>query len=103
MGPTALLPFRRKACCGFLSPLKIHRPRPGLNPRSLRVIKARGQPLGKKSCNLWRCVPKTPRDDAGVCRVSETTNREFICSVFRSTAQERAASLNDVSVAVTVV
>jgi hypothetical protein len=26
MGPTALLPLRRKACCGFLSPLNIHRP-----------------------------------------------------------------------------
>jgi hypothetical protein len=30
MGPMALLPLRRKACCGFLSPMKIHRPRPGL-------------------------------------------------------------------------
>jgi hypothetical protein len=25
MGPPALLPIRRKVCCGFLSPLKIHR------------------------------------------------------------------------------
>jgi hypothetical protein len=25
MGPLALLPIRRKVCCGFLSPLKIHR------------------------------------------------------------------------------
>jgi hypothetical protein len=30
VGPTALLPLRRKACRGFLSTLKIHRPRPGL-------------------------------------------------------------------------
>jgi hypothetical protein len=35
MGPTALLPFRRKSCFGFLLPLKIHRPWPGLNPRIL--------------------------------------------------------------------
>jgi hypothetical protein len=35
MGPTAWLSLRRKACCGFLSPLQIHRPRPGLNPRTL--------------------------------------------------------------------
>jgi hypothetical protein len=28
----ALLPLRRKSCYGFLSPLKIHRPQPGLNP-----------------------------------------------------------------------
>jgi hypothetical protein len=26
MGPTALLPVRRKSCYEFLSPLKIHRP-----------------------------------------------------------------------------
>jgi hypothetical protein len=25
MGPPVLLPIRRKVCCGFLSPLKIHR------------------------------------------------------------------------------
>jgi hypothetical protein len=31
MGPTALLPIRRKACCGFLSP------RPYLNPRTLNL------------------------------------------------------------------
>jgi hypothetical protein len=30
MGPTALL-LRKKACCGHLSPLKIHRLRPGFN------------------------------------------------------------------------
>jgi hypothetical protein len=38
MGLTALLPFRRKACCGFLSPLKIHRPRPGLNPQTFSSV-----------------------------------------------------------------
>ena len=32
MGPTALLPLRRKACWGFFA-LKIRRLRPGLNPR----------------------------------------------------------------------
>jgi hypothetical protein len=35
MGPTALVPLRRKACCGFLSLLKIHCPRPGLNSWTL--------------------------------------------------------------------
>jgi hypothetical protein len=34
MGPTALLSFRRKKCYGFLSSLKIYRPRPGLNPQA---------------------------------------------------------------------
>jgi hypothetical protein len=37
MGLTALLPLRRKLCYGFLSPLKIYRPRPGLNPRTLFI------------------------------------------------------------------
>jgi hypothetical protein len=32
--PTALLPLWRKSCYGFLSPLKIHHPRPGLNSRT---------------------------------------------------------------------
>jgi hypothetical protein len=38
MGQTALLPLRRRACCRFLSPLKIHRLRAGLNPRTLGPI-----------------------------------------------------------------
>ena len=33
MGPTALLPLRRKACWGFFA-LKVRRLRPGLNPRT---------------------------------------------------------------------
>jgi hypothetical protein len=35
MGPTAILPLWRKACCGFLSPLKINLPQPGLNSRTI--------------------------------------------------------------------
>jgi hypothetical protein len=35
MGPTALHILRIKVCCGFISPLKIHRPRLGLNPQTL--------------------------------------------------------------------
>jgi hypothetical protein len=38
MGPKALLPLRRKWCSGFLSPLKIHRPRSGSNPRTLGPV-----------------------------------------------------------------
>jgi hypothetical protein len=34
VGPTALLPFRRKACWGVFRPYKIRRLRPGLNPRT---------------------------------------------------------------------
>ena len=34
MGPTALLPLRRKACWGFFCPEKIRRLRLGLNPRT---------------------------------------------------------------------
>jgi hypothetical protein len=35
MGPMAFLPLRRKSCYGFLSSLKIHRPRSDLNPGTL--------------------------------------------------------------------
>jgi hypothetical protein len=35
MWPTALLSLRRKSCYGFLSPLKVHHPRHGLNSRTL--------------------------------------------------------------------
>jgi hypothetical protein len=38
MGPTASLPLQRKWCSGFLSPLKIHRPRSGSNPRTLGPV-----------------------------------------------------------------
>ena len=48
MGPTALLPLRRKACWGFSSPLKIRRLRPGLNPRTW-VLKASTLPLDHRS------------------------------------------------------
>jgi hypothetical protein len=41
MGPMALLHLRRKVCCGFLSSLKIHCPRPGLNLRTLGQWQAR--------------------------------------------------------------
>jgi hypothetical protein len=34
-GPMVLLLLQRKSCSGFLSPLKIHRLRPGLNSRTL--------------------------------------------------------------------
>jgi hypothetical protein len=44
MGPTALLPLRRKACWGFFSPLKVRRLWPGLNPRTW-VLKASTLPL----------------------------------------------------------
>jgi hypothetical protein len=38
MEPKPLLNLRRKSCYGFLSPLKIHRPRPGLNQRAFDPI-----------------------------------------------------------------
>jgi hypothetical protein len=34
MGKTALLPLRRKRCCGILLPLKNQLPLPGVNPRT---------------------------------------------------------------------
>jgi hypothetical protein len=40
MWPTALLPLRNNSCYRFLSPLKIHRPRPGMNPRTLGPVES---------------------------------------------------------------
>jgi hypothetical protein len=34
----AVNPLRRKWCYGFLSPLKIHQPRPELNPQTLGPV-----------------------------------------------------------------
>jgi len=48
MGPTALLPFRRKACWGFFRPEKFWRLRPGLNPRTW-VLKGSTLPLDRQS------------------------------------------------------
>ena len=48
MGPTALLPFRRKACLGFFRPEKSWRLRPGLNPRTW-VLRGSTLPLGHRS------------------------------------------------------
>ena len=51
IGPTTLLPLRRKACWGFFA-LKIRRLRPGLNPQTW-VLKASTLPLDHRS----RMVP----------------------------------------------
>jgi hypothetical protein len=48
MGPTALLPLRRKACWGVFRPEKSWRLRPGLNPRTW-VLKSRTLPLDHRS------------------------------------------------------
>ena len=47
-GPTALLPFQRKACWGFFRPEKYWRLRPGLNPRT-RILKGSALPLDHRS------------------------------------------------------
>ena len=51
MRPTALLPFRRKACWGFFRPEKSRQLRPGLNPRTW-VLKGSMLPLDHRS-RLW--------------------------------------------------
>jgi hypothetical protein len=54
MAPTALLSLRRNMCCRFLSPLKIHRPRPGFNPRT----------LGPMASTPAITLPRTANDDS---------------------------------------
>jgi hypothetical protein len=56
MGPTALLPLRRKACWGFFLPLKIRRLRPCLNPRTW-VLKASTLPLDHRSRSFLIITP----------------------------------------------
>jgi len=51
MGPTALLPFWRKACWGFYCPENSWRLRPGLNPQTW-VLKGSTLPLDHQS-HLW--------------------------------------------------
>jgi hypothetical protein len=53
MGPTALLPFRRKACWGFFRPLKIRRLRPGLNPPTWVPETSTLTPRPPKPLTLW--------------------------------------------------
>jgi hypothetical protein len=48
MGPTALFPFRRKACRGFFRPENFRRVRPALNMRTW-VLKASMLPLDHRS------------------------------------------------------
>jgi hypothetical protein len=38
MGPPALLPIRRKVCCGPFIAIKNPSPRPGLNPRPVGPV-----------------------------------------------------------------
>jgi hypothetical protein len=65
MGPTALLPLQRKSCYGFFSPLRIHRPRPGLSPRTLDPV-ASTLPLDHRGRMLTKlCVLKLI--DEGKC------------------------------------
>ena len=58
MGPTALLPLRRKACWGFLSPWKIRRLRLSLNPRTW-VPKASTLALDHRSRFSTTCFSST--------------------------------------------
>ena len=58
MGPTALLPLRRKACWGFFFALKIQRLWPGLNPQTW-VLKASTLPLDHRSCLFYNYLFKT--------------------------------------------
>jgi hypothetical protein len=70
MGPTALLPFRRKSCWGFFRPEKIRRFRPGLNPRTW-VLKASTQTLDHRS-----------RSRSLISFIYIDTVEVFVCSVY---------------------
>ena len=75
MGPTALLPLRRKACWGFFRPLKIRWLRPGLNPRTW-VLKASTLPL------YWPvkgfCFPDDDDDDAVLLQSCDNLSNYYL-------------------------
>jgi hypothetical protein len=60
LGLMALLPVRRKACCRMLLPLKILRPRLGLNPQALGPVPSTltTRPLRKTKSASWCCLGK---------------------------------------------
>jgi len=86
MGPTALLPLRRKACWGIFA-LKIRRLRPGLNPQTW-VLKASTLPLDHQSIQLLRYRLDVP---VSVVLLSEETRQFFL---LRSVQTESEAPLN---------
>jgi hypothetical protein len=61
MGPTALLPLRRKWCSVFLSPLTIHRPRSGSHPRTLGPVSSTITTRPPRSTQLIISVPNVAR------------------------------------------
>jgi hypothetical protein len=58
MGPTALLPLRRKWCSGILSPIKIHRPRSGSNPQTLGPVASTLTTSPPRSTQFFYYPPK---------------------------------------------
>jgi hypothetical protein len=90
MEPTALLPLRRKACCRFLSPLKIYRPRPVLNSRNLGAVASMLKTLWSKKQILCKVnlfplsvPPALLLDDSDRMITGELwwTNREVFMSI----------------------
>ena len=75
MGPTALLPLRKKACWGFFSPRKIRRLRPGLNPRTW-VPKASTLPLDHRSSFIKACVTQGRANNIRERAIFSTVGRE---------------------------
>jgi hypothetical protein len=59
MGLSALLPLRRKSCCGSLSPSKIHRPRPGFNTRTVCPMENTITITTPRTTNVIMKTPKT--------------------------------------------
>jgi len=78
MGPTALLPFRRKACWGFFRAENSWRLRPGLNPRTW-VLKGSTLPLDHRSLYMlhlhYLLVSKWRRKLSVFCGITKQNHR----------------------------
>jgi hypothetical protein len=94
MGPTTLLPLLRKACCGYYSPLQMHRLRPFLNVRTLVPM----------ASTLTIRPPRTTRSTQGIIyfRYCIFINATDVCAWFLAYFPKMKADLSNQPVCVCV-
>jgi hypothetical protein len=71
----SFISLRRNSCCRFLPPLKIHRPRQGLNPRTFGPIASTKTTRPPRTTHV-ALLPKTPTSTSPPLR---TLHMHMIC------------------------
>jgi hypothetical protein len=96
VGPTALLPLRWKACYGFISHLKIHRPRPRFNPRTLGPMASKLTSRRRQLCAVWNVEynPNLMSNDLTVqmLLIRDTQDKRLLLSCMLSFSSWNSAS-----------